>query len=60
MITVPLTQEACLADILDLSAGLTNLGLLVPHPGSRTPPEDSKRSEAYLRDSKGEERRGIN
>ena len=59
MITVPLTQEARLADILDLSAGLTNLSLLVPHPGPWTPPEDGKRSEAYLRDRKGEERRGI-
>ena len=39
-----LTQEARLADVLELSAGLADLRSLVSHPGPRTPSEHRKRT----------------
>ena len=41
-------QQAGLADVLQLGAGLTHLRLLEPHPGPRTPAKYRERTLTYL------------
>ena len=54
-LSLSLTQEAGLANVLDLGAGLADFCLLVPHSGSRTPPEDGEWPSTHLH---GEKRGG--